>query len=91
VRKHDLPIDRWAKEIAPSNELRRWFGHEPKRWAEFARRYRRELGHGPAADALAELTRHARSRNLTIVYSARDPHHNNAVVVRGEIQRRLAG
>jgi uncharacterized protein YeaO (DUF488 family) len=90
VRKSDLQLDAWIKDIAPSHELRRWFGHDPARWSEFAARYRRELREGPAADALAELARRASVRTVTLVYSARDETHNSAVVLRGEIERALA-
>jgi uncharacterized protein YeaO (DUF488 family) len=90
VRKSDLQLDAWIKDIAPSHELRRWFGHDPARWSEFAARYRRELREGPAAEALAELARRASVRTVTLVYSARDETHNSAVVLRGEIERALA-
>ena len=90
VRKTDLRLDAWHKEVAPSQELRRWFGHDPARWNEFAARYRRELREHPAAEALAELVRRASVRTVTLVYGARDETHNGAVVLRGEIQRALA-
>jgi uncharacterized protein YeaO (DUF488 family) len=76
LRKADAAIDRWAKEIAPNTELRRWFGHDPDRWEEFRRRYRGELS--AHSDLLAEF----RSLALTLVYSARDEDHNDAVVLR---------
>ena len=72
-------IDRWAKEIAPSEELRRWFGHDPARWPEFRRRYAAELD--AHRDALAELATLAASGPITLVYAARDTAHNNAVVL----------
>jgi len=91
VRKTDLQLDAWMKDIAPSHELRRWFGHEPARWSEFVTRYRSELREGPAAEALAELARRASVGTVTLVYGARDETHNSAVVLRGEIERALAG
>ena len=91
VRKTDLQLDAWLKDVAPSPELRRWFGHDPARWNEFAARYRRELGEHPAAEALAELVRRASVRTVTLVYGARDETHNSAVVLRGEVERALAG
>ena len=91
VRKTDLHLDAWLKDIAPSAELRRWFGHDPARWSEFAARYRRELCKHPAAEALAELVRRAAIRTVTLVYGARDETHNGAVVLRGEVERALAG
>jgi uncharacterized protein YeaO (DUF488 family) len=80
LRKSDLAIDRWLKDVAPSTELRRWFGHDPERWAEFRRRYAAELAANP--DPLSELRSMARKGRLTLVYSARDEHHNQAVVLR---------
>ena len=89
VRKTDLQLDEWLKDVAPSPELRRWFGHDPARWREFAARYRRELREHPAANALAELVRVASVRTVTLVYGARDETHNGAVVLRAEIERAL--
>ena len=80
VRKSDAAIERWMKEVAPSAELRRWFGHDSARWEEFRRRYSSEL-HGKAA-LLAQLRAMARDRRLTLVYSAHDEQHNQAVVLR---------
>ncbi len=80
VRKADAAIDRWLKEIAPSTQLRRWFGHEPNRWDEFQRRYRAELLHHQ--DQLDELKAIARKGQLTLIYAARDQAHNEAVVIR---------
>jgi uncharacterized protein YeaO (DUF488 family) len=89
VRKEALALDAWAKELAPSDRLRRWFGHDPDRWRDFTTRYRREL-RAPAAQAvLADLAARAASGSVTIVYGARDEVHNDAVVVRREIERRL--
>jgi uncharacterized protein YeaO (DUF488 family) len=80
LRKAEAGIDRWLKEIAPSAELRRWFGHDPERWEEFQRRYRAELaGH---ADLLDQLRETARDGRVTLVYAARDELHNDAVVLR---------
>jgi uncharacterized protein YeaO (DUF488 family) len=80
VRKSDAAIDRWLKEVAPSTELRRWFGHDPSRWEEFRRRYRAELSRDTAL--LNELRAIARKGRLTLVYAARDELHNEAVVLR---------
>ena len=85
LRKSDAAIDRWLKDIAPSTELRRWFGHDPERWSEFRRRYRAELSH--KADLLAELRGIAKEGRLTLIYAARDELHNEAVVLRDEISR----
>ncbi len=79
VSKEEARLDEWARELAPSSELRRWFGHDPARFEEFRRRYRAELaGH---EEKLRELRRRARQGTLTLVYSARDTEHNDAVVL----------
>lgn len=80
VSKGAAALDHWLKEVAPSTELRRWFGHDPARWTEFRRRYRSELAQHP--EALAGLRRLARGGPLTLVYGARDTEHNEAVVLR---------
>lgn len=79
LRKDTLGIAHWYKEIAPSPALRRWFGHDPARFAEFARRYRAELAEKP--DLVDELRR-AAARPIVLLYGARDPEHNHAVVLR---------
>jgi uncharacterized protein YeaO (DUF488 family) len=80
LRKADAAIDRWLKDIAPSTELRRWFGHDPSRWEEFQRRYRHELSVHP--ELLNELRETARGGTVTLVYAARDTLHNEAVILR---------
>lgn len=88
VSKDDAAIDHWARALAPSDDLRTWFGHEPQRWDEFQRRYRAELEtHDDALDAL--LDRVAQGR-VTLVYGARDQQHNNAVVLRDVLEQRRA-
>ena len=80
LRKADAAIDEWLKDVAPSHELRRWFGHDPARWTEFRRRYKAELSRNEAAvEALRALARQGR---LTLVYSAHDAAHNQAVVLK---------
>jgi uncharacterized protein YeaO (DUF488 family) len=80
VSKEKAAVDLWMKEIGPSTGLRKWFGHKPERWDEFRKRYRAELeGKG---DLLDELRSHAAKDPLTLVYSARDEAHNQAVVIR---------
>jgi uncharacterized protein YeaO (DUF488 family) len=78
-------LGEWAREIAPSAKLRRWFDHEPARFEEFRRRYSEELA--ARSDKLRELRRRARAGTLTLVYGARDTEHNDAVVL-AEILRR---
>jgi uncharacterized protein YeaO (DUF488 family) len=80
VRKADARIDRWIKEIAPSTALRKWFGHDPARWEEFRQRYRAELREHDAE--LNALRDQAREGPITLIYSARDEAHNDAVVLR---------
>jgi uncharacterized protein YeaO (DUF488 family) len=79
VSKERAQLDEWARELGPSTELRRWFGHDPVRFAEFRRRYRAELT--AHEEKLTELQQRARSGVLTLVYSARDTEHNDAVVL----------
>jgi uncharacterized protein YeaO (DUF488 family) len=79
VKREDARLDEWARELAPSAELRRWFGHEPARFEEFRARYTAELE--AQADKLEELRRRAREGTLTLVYGARDTEHNDAVVL----------
>ena len=87
ISKKQAKLDEWAKELAPSSQLREWFGHEPSRFPEFRRRYIDEL----RADAprLKELRRRARMGTLTLVYSAHDSEHNDAVVLAEVLQRGL--
>lgn len=89
VTKAAAAIDQWMKEIAPSTELRKWFGHDPARWREFRRRYAAELRKRP--DELRSLRGQARRGPITLVYSARDETHNDAVVLRDILLGRSPG
>ncbi|MGA2286597.1 MAG: DUF488 domain-containing protein [Dehalococcoidia bacterium] len=89
VKKTDLRLDAWLKDLAPSDALRRWFGHDPARWDEFQRRYQEELRSPDSQQLLAELAGQARDSNVTLVYSARDEAHNNAIILRDMIVERL--
>jgi uncharacterized protein YeaO (DUF488 family) len=80
-------LDEWQKELAPSTELRQWFGHEPSRFEEFRRRYIEELRR--QRSRLTALRRRARAGTLTLVYAARDSEHNEAVVLAGVLRRGL--
>ena len=81
VSKDKAHLDDWMKDIVPSTELRQWFGHDSDRWTEFRKRYRAELqGHGEQLDRIRAL---ARKGVVTLVYSARDEEHNDAVVLKG--------
>ena len=80
VRREDLELDDWLRQVAPSTELRRWFGHDPERWEEFRRRYAAELDASP--DAWQPLLDAARTGPVVLLFSARDEEHNNAVALR---------
>lgn len=82
IAKSDLPHDVWLKEAAPSTELRKWFGHDIKKFDEFSRRYREELD---GNDTAHELVTAAKARNIVLLYSAKDEAHNQAVVLRSWI------
>lgn len=78
VSRKDAHIDLWLKDIAPSAELRRWFGHRPERWPEFRKRYLEELESSPA---VAELKQIMASGHVTLIFGAKDREHNDAVVL----------
>jgi uncharacterized protein YeaO (DUF488 family) len=79
VSRERAQLDQWARELAPSDELRNWFSHVPERFEEFRARYRRELAAHP--ELVDKLGNHATDGRLTIVYAARDREHNNAAVL----------
>lgn len=87
VAKADAKIDLWAKEVAPSTELRRWFDHDPDRWAEFKRRYFAELA--DREDALTPIREHVRAGPVTFVFGSRETRFNNAVALREYVLRKL--
>ena len=79
LSKEKACVDLWLKEVAPSDELRKWFGHDPDRWPEFRKRYRDELKHNP--DPMKLLKQAVAKGHATLVYGARDTEHNQAVVL----------
>lgn len=86
ISKEDAALTLWLREIAPSDELRKWFGHEPARWAEFRERYAAELdGNGEAVAQLRGLLGKGR---VTLLYGAHDEAHNNAVALAGYLRGR---
>ena len=87
VSRDRAKLDEWEKELAPSAELRQWFGHDPARFEEFRRRYIDELRHQRAL--LSTLRRRARDGTVTLVYSAHDEEHNDAVVLSEVLLRGL--
>ena len=82
ISKERAHIDLWLKEIAPSNDLRKWFNHEPEKFAEFRRRYEAELKSQDGQEALAKLREMARQGKVTLVFAAHDADHSNAAVLR---------
>jgi len=82
VRKDEAALDEWAKDVAPSDGLRRWYGHEPEKFAEFAGRYRAELEESPGREVVARLRAEATSRPVTLVTATRDVEHSGAAVLR---------
>jgi len=87
VTKERAAVDWWAKGLAPSEELRKWFGHDPARWDEFRDRYRAELDRNPAA--VAQALDWCRKGPVTLIFGARDRDHNQAVVLRDYLASRL--
>ncbi|MEJ2601169.1 MAG: DUF488 domain-containing protein [Anaerolineales bacterium] len=87
VKKEDLQLDGWVKEVAPSDELRKWFGHDPDKWQEFTQRYRSELENSPGA--WQPLLQAAERGDVTLIYSARDTEHNNALVLQDFLEDKL--
>ncbi|MET3591461.1 MULTISPECIES: DUF488 domain-containing protein [Mesorhizobium] len=84
VAKKDAALTLWLKEIAPSDALRKWFGHDPERWAEFQKRYRVELDRNE--EAVAQLRNVLREGKVTLLYGAHDEAHNNAVALAGYLR-----
>jgi uncharacterized protein YeaO (DUF488 family) len=89
VRKEALKLEAWPKAVSPSDKLRNWFKHDPAKWKEFQRRYFAELDKNP--EAWQPLLRAAQDGDITLVFSARDTEHNNAVALKAYLERRLKG
>jgi uncharacterized protein YeaO (DUF488 family) len=87
ISREHAAIDDWARELAPSADLRGWYGHEPERFEEFGRRYRAELG--AQRERLTDLRRRSRSGVVTLVFAARDTEHSNAAVLADVLRRGL--
>ena len=87
MKKESLYMEAWLKEVAPSNDLRRWFGHDPAKWTEFERRYLAELDSRP--EALQPIIEAANRGDVTLLYSAHDTEHNNAVALKKYIEVRV--
>jgi len=87
MTKERAHIDEWMKEIAPSDELRIWFGHDPGKWTGFQKRYRKELHHSEQEKCIKKLRALAEKGTVTLVYGASDEDHNNAQVIRGVLDK----
>ncbi|HTT96608.1 MAG TPA: DUF488 domain-containing protein [Rhizomicrobium sp.] len=83
LKKTDARLDLWMKDVAPSTELRKWFGHAPEKFAEFKRRYKKEL----SKDALNELRELGKGKIVTLLYGAKDPEMNQAAVLLALLKR----
>ncbi|WHZ29954.1 MAG: DUF488 family protein [Nitrospira sp.] len=88
LSKEDAEIDLWLRDIGPSTALRKWFNHDPARWVEFQRRYHTELK--TKRELLGELKAHAKKGSVTLLYSAKDEQHNQAVALRSFLSKRQA-
>lgn len=84
ISKERAKISRWEKDLAPSNELRHWFGHDPAKWGEFQERYRAELVN--KGEELARIRQEANEGVVTLLYAAKDEEHNNAVALKRYIE-----
>jgi uncharacterized protein YeaO (DUF488 family) len=87
MKKEQLKLDAWLKDVAPSDSLRRWFGHDPLKWNEFQKKYRAELSDNP--DAWKPILEAAKGGRVTLLYSSRDTEHNNALVLKSFLEERL--
>ena len=87
--KEHLRLDEWARDLGPSTQLRKWFGHDPARWTEFQVRYHAELADPGRSRTLDELAERARQARVTLVFGAHDAEHNQARVIADELERRL--
>ncbi len=87
VKKESLAMDGWLKDVAPSDSLRQWFGHDPAKWEEFQQRYTSELEHNPAP--WVPLLEAARQGAVTLLYSTHDQERNNALVLKNFLDARL--
>lgn len=88
IKKEDLRVDAWAKALAPSNDLRKWFAHDEAKWPEFRKRYRAELAAAGATEIIRGLLASAkRVKTVTLLYGAKDQKHNEAVILRGLFER----
>ncbi len=89
MKKEEARIDEWLKEIAPSNELRKWYSHDPAKWPEFKKRYRKELR--PHAESIRKLKSLANEQTLTLLFSSKELERNNAAALREILLEKKTG
>lgn len=87
MKKEDLKMKAWLKDVAPSPSLRKWYGHDPEKWEEFQQRYRAELESKP--EAWRPILDEAQRGNVTLLYSARDVEHNSALLLKSFLLERM--
>jgi len=90
VTKERLELAEWMREIAPSAQLRKWYGHRPERWEEFRKRYRKELAEPGRRTLVEQLIERARRENITLVFAAHDSERSNATVVAELVREQLS-
>jgi uncharacterized protein YeaO (DUF488 family) len=91
VSKEKAELDDWCKTVAPSDELRRWYAHDPKRFEEFSKRYREELADGEQAKALESLAAEAKKGTVTLLTATKEPELSQAAVLKAVIEERSGG
>lgn len=87
LKKEDAKVDDWLREVAPSTELRKWFGHDVAKWDEFRQRYWKELD--KRKDLVSKLARECREKKVTFVFASKEEQHNNAVALKEYIENKL--
>lgn len=90
VKRGEVSVDLWLRDVAPSDELRRWFGHDPAKWTEFERRYRAELERSPAREGVEHLASKAQRDRVVLLFGARDEARNQAQVLKSVLLERAA-
>ena len=85
IKKEDAALDEWAKDLAPSSALRKWFGHDPKHWSAFQKKYKAELDKNETIDEFVE--QHSDKKKITLIYGAKDTEHNHALVLQEYLKK----
>jgi uncharacterized protein YeaO (DUF488 family) len=91
LSRSEAGVDLWLKDLAPSDDLRKWFGHSASRWDEFKRRYEKELQAPKSQEGIERIRRQERAGNVTLLFSARDAEHNNAVALLEFLRAKVRG